>query len=292
MKPILRVEQLNKRFGSLSAVKEVSFEVYPGEIVGLLGHNGAGKSTLIRCLMGVIRSYKGRVYIDGKNIRRFHYAVRDNAGFLLEPSFCDHLSARANLEMLNAISHEPDRQRVEEVLELVSLKNAANKKVGEFSFGMRERLGLACALLTQPQLLVLDEPTVGLDPLGVEIIKKVMVDCAEHGVAVLFSSHQIHDVLDICHRAIVMNSGAVVYDGPAAELTRKQYAVHVNADVAEHAEALRQILPDLQVEGTVLRFDAEQDVNAILTYLVQHNLPVAAVECDSDRNALNTLMAR
>ena len=210
--------------------------------------------------------------------------------------------ARANLEMLNAISHEPDRQRVEEVLELVSLKNAANKKVGEFSFGMRERLGLACALLTQPQLLVLDEPTVGLDPRQIieirklitrlEIIKKVMVDCAEHGVAVLFSSHQIHHVLDICHRAIVMNSGAVVYDGPAAELTRKQYAVHVNADVAEHAEALRQILPDLQVEGTVLRFDAEQDVNAILAYLVQHNLPVAAVECDSDRNALNTLMAR
>ena len=171
---ILRVEKLNKFYGDLQALKDISFGIQPGEIIGLLGHNGAGKSTLIKCMMGAIKSYTGDIYISGSNIKNNHSVIVDNAGFLLEPSFCDYLSAQANLELLNSVASKTDEKKLTEVLETVSLKKFSGKKVGEFSFGMKQRLGLAQVLLTNPKLIVLDEPTVGLDPLGVEIVKNII----------------------------------------------------------------------------------------------------------------------
>lgn len=288
--PILKVDQLNKHYGQLHAVNGVSFEVRPGEIIGLLGHNGAGKSTLIKCLMGSIRSYTGTITVNGCDIRKEHQAIREHMGFLLEPSFCDYLPARTNLELLNSVTSRPDPKRVQEVLELVSLKKFADKKVGGFSFGMRQRLGLAQVLLTQPKMIVLDEPTVGLDPLGVEIIKNIIVECSRNGVAVLFSSHQLSDVLDICHRTIVMNEGTVVYDGPAAELNRKHYVLTLGSDVGAHAGSLEQLVPGLKAQGTELRFSCTEALETVLRYLLEHDLHIADIGCDTSMSELKKLM--
>ena len=288
--PILNVEALDKRYGKLHAVNNVSFDIHPGEIVGLLGHNGAGKSTLIKCLMGVIHSYSGTIAVVGKDIRQKHWAIRKNVGFLLEPAFCDYLSARENLKLLDAVSGDPDADRVDEVLEIVSLKKFANKKVSGFSFGMRQRLGLAQVLLTQPKLIVLDEPTVGLDPMGVEIIKEIIVKCSQQGVAVLFSSHQLSDVLDICHRTIVMNQGSVVFDGPAEKLNRKYYTVRLACPVGEHAKALEKLSPELTVEENSIRFTAPDAVQDVLSYLVQQKLPIVDLDIDTSMDKLKRLM--
>lgn len=290
--PILKVENLSKRYGSLRALGGVSFEVRPGEIIGLLGHNGAGKSTLIKCLMGAIQSYSGNILVGGRNIRSRHRAIRENVGFLLEPSFCDYLSARANLELLNSLAPRPDKQRVQEVLEIVSLKKFADKKVGGFSFGMRQRLGLAQVLLTQPKLIVLDEPTVGLDPLGVEIIKDIILKCSENGVAVLFSSHQLSDVLDICHRTIVMNEGIVVHDGPASELNRKFYVIRLGCDAGVHASVLEMLSPGLTVHGREIRFWDPKAINPVLDYLLRRRIPIADMDCDTSMDELKKLMHR
>ena len=288
--PILRVESLNKHYGKLHAINGVSFDIRPGEIVGLLGHNGAGKSTLIKCLMDVVRSYSGTITVAGKDIRQKHWTVRKNVGFLLEPAFCDYLSARENLRLLDTVSGDPDPDRVDEVLEIVSLKKFANKLVSGFSFGMRQRLGLAQVLLTQPKLIVLDEPTVGLDPVGVEIIKDIIVQCSQQGVAVLFSSHQLSDVLDICHRTIVMNQGRVVFDGPAEKLNRKYYTVQLARPVEEHTEALKKLSPDLTVEESSIHFTSSAIVQVVLNYLVQHQLPIVDLDIDTSMDKLKRLM--
>ncbi len=288
--PILKVEALSKRYGKHTAVNNVSFDIKPGEIVGLLGHNGAGKSTLIKCLMGVISSYSGGITVMGKDIRKKHWILRKNVGFLLEPVFCDYLSARENLKLLDAVGGDPDPDRVEEVLEIVSLKTAAKKKVGEFSFGMRQRLGLAQVLLTQPKLIVLDEPTVGLDPMGVEIIKDILVQCSRQGVAVLFSSHQLNDVLDICHRTIVMKQGNVVFDGLAEKLNRKSYTLRLAEPVGKHEKALGQMNPELTVEENLIRFSDPDAVRLVLNYLAQQNLEVVDLDIETSMDKLMRLM--
>ncbi len=287
---ILTVEGLSKSYGKHKALKDVSFVVRPGEIIGLLGHNGAGKSTLIKCLMGSIQSYTGNVRVFGINIRSDHHVIRDHMGFLLEPSFCDYLPARTNLNLLNDLASEPDKKNVDKVLEIVALKKFAKKKVGEFSFGMRQRLGLAQVLLAQPRIIVLDEPTVGLDPMGVEIIKNIMLECSRKGIAVLFSSHQLSDVLDICHRTIVMKEGSIVHDGPATELNKKFYQLQLSADAREYIAALQEFDPDLTVDESTVRFANAEAVGPVLNYLQQKGLQVVDMESATSMTELMKLM--
>lgn len=287
---ILRVEKLNKFYGDLQALKDISFGIQPGEIIGLLGHNGAGKSTLIKCMMGAIKSYTGDIYISGSNIKNNHSVIVDNAGFLLEPSFCDYLSAQANLELLNSVASKTDEKKLTEVLETVSLKKFSGKKVGEFSFGMKQRLGLAQVLLTNPKLIVLDEPTVGLDPLGVEIVKNIIIKCSNNNVAVLFSSHQINDVFDICHRAIIMNDGKIVYDGAATKLNTKKYVIKCCLNINQFAKALKQFDPELQVNGTEIRFIQASAISDVLRFILGHNLEIVDFYCENSMNELIRLM--
>ena len=287
---ILRVEKLNKFYGDLQALKDISFGIQPGEIIGLLGHNGAGKSTLIKCMMGAIKSYTGDIYISGSNIKNNHSVIVDNAGFLLEPSFCDYLSAQTNLELLNSVASKTDRKKLTEVLETVSLKKFSGKKVGEFSFGMKQRLGLAQVLLTNPKLIVLDEPTVGLDPLGVEIVKNIIIKCSNNNVAVLFSSHQINDVFDICHRAIIMNDGKIVYDGAAAKLNTKKYVVKCSLNINQFAKALKQFDSELQVNGTEIRFIQTSAISDVLRFILGYNLEIVDFYCENSMNELIRLM--
>ncbi|MFQ7574938.1 MAG: ABC transporter ATP-binding protein [Lachnospira sp.] len=287
---ILQINKLNKSYGKQQVLDDVSFKIGPGEIVGLLGHNGAGKSTLIKCLMGVIESYSGEISVCDKNVKNNHECIMKNIGVLLEPSFCEYLTAKKNLELLSSLSDEFDNERIDAVLEMVSLKRSAYKKVGEFSFGMKQRLGLAQVLLLNPKLIVLDEPMVGLDPLGIEIIKNVIVDCSKNNVAVLFSSHQINDVFDICDRAVVLNEGKIVYDDSVSKLIKRNYILQVDCDCSLHKEELIRILPGCLIDGGKIIFNDSEKINEILHLFIMKDIKIIDFSCENNMDNLKKLM--
>jgi len=217
--PALAVKGLVKHFEETRAVDGVDLRVEPGEIRGLLGPNGAGKTTLMRMLFGLVRPDRGDVKLLGK---KWDWAsspmVQGVAGFVEAPSVYPYLSGRCNLELLAQLDGGVPDGRIDEVLEMVRLSKMAGRKAGQYSSGMRQRLGLAAVLLHVPQLLVLDEPSIGLDPVGARDIRALLLSLALDGTAVLFSSHNVVEVEGLCHTVSIMRSGTVVWDGTLARL--------------------------------------------------------------------------
>jgi len=266
---IVEIRNIIKNYGSFKALNDVSLELRQGEIVGLLGHNGAGKSTLIKCIMGVINSYQGDIKINGINLKNSRKNLIKKCGFLLEPAFLDYLTAKENLKLLAIASHKSNSD-INRVLELVSLKNAANKKVGDFSFGMKQRLGLAQALLNEPEILILDEPTVGLDPMGVKLLKDSLVYMAEKGSTIMFSSHQLKDVQDICSRIIVLNNGSKIHDGDLKEiLSKREILIITDQEKEKLTEILVSICDSsIIIENSTIRLTNIKDLNKVIYLLV------------------------
>jgi ABC-2 type transport system ATP-binding protein len=208
---VLQVDRLTKRFKNTVAVNEASFEVYERDIFGFLGPNGAGKSTTLYMMTGLVRPTSGSIRIFGKPHTDLT-AVRPYIGTLIEtPAFYEYLSGRKNLELLARLQPDIDRRRVDESLERVGLLERAKDRVGEYSHGMRQRLGIAQALLNRPKLLLLDEPTNGLDPEGSaqmwELLRGLVRD---ENVTVFISSHLLHEVEEGCNRIAVINQGVIV----------------------------------------------------------------------------------
>ena len=217
--PALSVKGLVKHFEATRAVDGVDLRVEPGEIRGLLGPNGAGKTTLMRMLFGLVRPDRGSVALLGKKWDpAVAPMVQGVAGFVEAPSLYPYLSGRKNLELLAELDGGVPGGRVDEVLELVRLTKMAGRRAGQYSSGMRQRLGLAAVLLSVPRLLVLDEPSIGLDPVGARDIRALVRSLALDGTAVLFSSHNVVEVEDLCHTVTIMSSGKVVWDGTLKRL--------------------------------------------------------------------------
>jgi ABC-2 type transport system ATP-binding protein len=217
--PALLVKGLVKHFESTRAVDGVDLRVEPGEIRGLLGPNGAGKTTLMRMLFGLVQPDRGGVALQGKKWDpTLSPMVQGVAGFVEAPSLYPYLSGRRNLELLARLDGGIPEGRVDEVLELVRLTKMAGRRAGQYSSGMRQRLGLAAVLLHVPRLLILDEPSVGLDPVGARDIRALLTSLALDGTAVLFSSHNVVEVEGLCHTVTIMSSGKVVWDGTLKRL--------------------------------------------------------------------------
>ena len=217
---ILEAQDLTKRYGRRMAVDGLSFAVRPGEIHGFLGRNGAGKSTTIRMILGLVRPTGGRVSVLGRRVTAG--AKRDPwpVGAIVEsPTFYDYLSARTNLEMLSSLSGGASRARIDEILDLVGLTERQNEKVSVYSHGMRQRLGLAQALLPQPELMILDEPLDGLDPKGIRDLRDVMLTVSrQRGVTIFLSSHILSEIEMTCDRVLVIHQGRRVFEGATEEL--------------------------------------------------------------------------
>jgi ABC-2 type transport system ATP-binding protein len=211
---------LVKRFESTTAVDGVDLRVGPGEVRGLLGPNGAGKTTLLRMLFGLIRPDAGRVQLLGRELSELGTtALHLVGGFVEEPCFYPYLSGRANLALLARLDgNTATPQQIADALDRVELIAHADKRLSGYSTGMRQRLGIAGALLRQPRLLLLDEPTSGLDPGGTRAVATLVQELADTGVAVLVSSHQIGELEKVCTAYTVMRAGRVVWDGTATEL--------------------------------------------------------------------------
>jgi len=215
----VRAWGITKRFETTLALDAVDLEVSEGEIRGLLGPNGAGKTTLLRILFGLIGADAGSVELfPSRPVEPRRTRLDGVAGFVEDPSFYPYLSGQANLELLGQLDGGADSQRIAEVLDRVDLGNRGADRVSGYSSGMKQRLGIAAALLRAPRLLLLDEPTAGLDPGGVRQIGTLVRELSADGVAILLSSHQIIEVEDVCHTFTFLRRGAVVWDGTAGEL--------------------------------------------------------------------------
>jgi ABC-2 type transport system ATP-binding protein len=215
----LDVRALTKGFGDRLAVDRVDLRVAPGSVYGLLGRNGAGKTTLLRMILGLLTSDSGSVRVFGREAAAGDVVSREAvAGFVEEPRFYPYLSAQRNLELLGRLDGPRASVAPEAALELVELADRRRDKVGTFSTGMRQRLGLAAALLRSPRLLVLDEPTIGLDPANAARVRALLSRLAGEGVAVLVSSHNMAEVAEICDRVLIIQDGRTVWEGTQAEL--------------------------------------------------------------------------
>jgi ABC-2 type transport system ATP-binding protein len=216
----LEVRGLVKRYGELVAVGGVDLTVEPGDVYGYLGPNGAGKTTSLRMMLGLIRPTAGSVRVFGRDPQETVRALDGVAGFVEAPTFYPYLSGRRNLELLAAFDGQGAVGRIDEALGEVELSGRAGDRVGGYSHGMRQRLGIAAALLRDPRLLLLDEPTTGLDPGGMRDMRRLIQRLAGQGITIVLSSHLLAEVEEVCNRVAIVQKGRIVYEGEIADLKR------------------------------------------------------------------------
>ncbi|RME93970.1 MAG: ABC transporter ATP-binding protein, partial [Verrucomicrobia bacterium] len=225
------------------AVDDVSFEVYRGEVFGLLGPNGSGKSTTVKLLLGLLHPTRGRIEVFGHSPR--HVATKSRIGYLPEESYLyRYLNPVETLEFFGNLFHLPAkdrRQRIEQLLEMVGLSQVRRRTVGEFSKGMQRRIGLAQALINDPDLVILDEPTSGLDPIGCREIKDLILALARRGKTVILSSHLLADVEDVCDRVVIYYGGRIQAMGPLKELLARPDALRITTPPVPR-DALEEVL--------------------------------------------------
>ncbi|GAB4011012.1 ABC transporter ATP-binding protein [Nocardioides ultimimeridianus] len=212
--PAVDAVGVTKSFGSVLAVDDISIQVAAGEVYGVLGPNGAGKTTFLRMLFGLIRPDAGEITVFGRTWDNDGVAMMEGvAGFIESPRFYPYLTGRQNLEGLARLDGGVRDGLVDEVLAIVDLADRADRKVGGYSYGMRQRLGVAACLLREPKLLVLDEPANGLDPGGIRDMRALVKSLAASGLSVLLSSHHMDEVEEICDNVTIMSRGKVAFHG-------------------------------------------------------------------------------
>jgi ABC-2 type transport system ATP-binding protein len=216
----VEVRGLAKRYGELTAVAGVDLTVESGDVYGYLGPNGAGKTTSLRMMLGLIRPSAGSVRLFGRNPQETAAALEGVAGFVEAPTFYPYMSGRRNLELLAAFDGYGAPSRIDAALKTVELSGRAKDRVGGYSHGMRQRLGIAAALLREPKLLLLDEPATGLDPAGMRDMRLLIRRLADGGMTVVLSSHLLAEVEELCNRVAIVRTGKIVYEGEIAALKR------------------------------------------------------------------------
>jgi ABC-2 type transport system ATP-binding protein len=241
---------LSKFFGRRCAARSISLEIPQRAIFGFLGPNGAGKTTMIRMLLGLVRPTSGTGRILGHDIRRERAAILPYVGALVEsPAFYAYLSGRDNLRVLMRTAGHEYPRRIAEVLEQVDLTHCADDRVRTYSLGMKQRLAIAAALLNHPRILFLDEPTNGLDPAGTVEIRKLIQRLGSAGHTIFLSSHQLHEVEQVCTDVAIINQGQMVTQGRVADLTREGRALLV---VAEPLALLQVVAERFGIQPQVL----------------------------------------
>ncbi|HVR05407.1 MAG TPA: ABC transporter ATP-binding protein [Solirubrobacteraceae bacterium] len=278
--PPVRARGLVKRYKEVLAVDHIDLNVNAGDVYGFLGPNGAGKTTTLRMCLGLIMPSAGSVELFGRDpLRVGATALQGVAGFVEAPRFYPYLPARKNLELLAALDGGDASSRIDEVLDIVELAPRAKHRVGGYSHGMRQRLGIAAALLRAPRLLILDEPATGLDPAGMRDMRALIRRLADQGITVLLSSHQLPEVQELCDRVAIVDSGRVVYEGALSELRRSGGAGY-RLRTTDDASALRVLGAQPGVQRAAgdehgLSFEAqESDVGSLTPALAAQGIGI------------------
>jgi ABC-2 type transport system ATP-binding protein len=236
---VLQITNLKKYFGAVHAVDGVSLSVQHGEVFGFLGPNGAGKTTTIGMILGLLHPTAGEIKLFNEPVSPARNAPLHRVGALVgAPALTPYLSARQNLQLLARLQDGISAQHISETLNRAGLSEAADRKAGKFSSGMKQRLGLAMALLHNPELLILDEPTNGMDPAGMREIRILLRELADQGVTVFLSSHLLHEVEQVCDRVAVLKEGKVVAQGAVNELLGGKTVVRVRVPSPSEAAAV------------------------------------------------------
>ena len=209
MNHIIEVKNVYKSFKNIEVLHDVSLQVDAGSICGIIGRNGSGKTVLFKCICGFLQTDRGEIQIEGKAVGK-DKSTLSNLGLIIEsPGFLRHYSGYKNLEFLMGLNGKADREKINAVLGLVGLAEQKNKKVGKYSMGMRQRLGIAQAIMEEQNILILDEPMNGLDNQGVEDIRKLLLKLKEKGTAILLASHNQEDIRQLCDFVYEMDSGRI-----------------------------------------------------------------------------------
>ncbi|HUB98387.1 MAG TPA: ABC transporter ATP-binding protein [Solirubrobacterales bacterium] len=271
----IEVRGLVKRYGSLVAVDDVDLTVERGDVFGYLGPNGAGKTTSLRMMLGLIRPTAGSVRLFGRDPQLSVAALEGVAGFVEAPSFYPYLNGRENLRLFAALDGGEAATRIEESLAIVGLSERAKDRVGGYSHGMRQRLGIAAALLRAPRLLLLDEPATGLDPGGMRDMRDLIRELSGRGMTVLLSSHLLAEVEELCNRVAIVRSGRVAYQGSLADLRQQAgegYLLRTtDDDRALRVAAAQPGITDALAAEAGIRFSArdEEAVSALSLALAE-----------------------
>lgn len=283
---VIEVTGLTKKYKEVTAVNDLNLNVHRGDVFGFLGPNGAGKSTTIRMLLSLIKPTKGSIKIFDKELNKYRREILSKVGSIVEkPDFYLYLSAYKNLEILGKLSGtDTSKKRLMEVLEMVGLNKRADSKVKTFSHGMKQRLGLAQALLHDPELIILDEPTTGLDPQGMKEIRDLIIQLSkEQDKTILLSSHILREVELIANRMIIINKGTTRVEGTVEELMKSD-TLKVTVQVGE-PEKVKGIIRESQwnqyFEGSAnneFEFEMNKElVSELNKFLVERRIDVEAV---------------
>lgn len=279
---ILEIKHLKKSFGSFKAVNDISLHVNKGDIYGFLGPNGAGKSTTLRMVLGLIKPNKGEILISNKSIEGNGRKFLNNIGALIEkPDFYKNLSALDNLKILFKMSQLKNKNRISEVLNEVNLWDKRNQKVGGYSQGMKQRLGIAQTLLHQPSLIILDEPSNGLDPQGQAAMRNLILRInKEMGITIIISSHILSEIEKIANRMVVINKGHKILEGNVKELMAKEL-LKVNFKT-ESPDDLSDLLSNKKIDfevrnKNIIALINEENIPLVIEDIVKNNISILEV---------------
>ncbi|MBQ8659616.1 MAG: ABC transporter ATP-binding protein [Bacilli bacterium] len=273
---ILEVKDLNKSFGKKKILNNVSFSLNEGEILGFIGPNGAGKTTTIKLALGLQKIDSGSVIINGYDVKKDFVKAIEKVGAIVEnPDLYMYLTGRENLKMIASMYKGITKERIDDVINIVGLGNRIDGKVSKYSLGMRQRLGIAAALLNEPNLLILDEPTNGLDPEGIKELRDLLKTLAKDGMGILISSHNLAELESFCSNVCIIQNGAVVTQGTVKEIKKRDVPVYL-FEVSD-ASMLKDKLNDKEeiLDKTHVRIvRTKKEVSSLIKELISDGVDV------------------
>ncbi|ARU59887.1 hypothetical protein CBW65_01550 [Tumebacillus avium] len=291
MQPLLEVKQLSKTYGGRTVVQDLDMTIYPGDIYGFLGPNGAGKTTTIRMILGLIQKSGGEILFAGQKMEELRDPFAEIGCLVEAPGLYPNLTGRQNLALFQKLRKKQDKARMEELLEMVDLKQAADQKVKAYSLGMKQRLAIAIALLPNPRLLVLDEPTNGLDPAGIREMRAFLKKLAGQGMTILISSHLLDEIEKVATRLCIIHGGKQVLEAPLEQLLQSHRDLEIVTAqpqavftfVTGWLKARGHSATTRLADGKVLIESFPDDSALLNAAMVQSGLPISELRMQSSR---------
>ncbi len=276
MNTILKCENLNKKFGKKQILKNVSLEVNEGDILGFIGPNGAGKTTTIKMILGLQSIDSGNVYINNYNVKKEYEKAIEKVGAIVEnPDLYMYLTGYENLKLIQNLYKNVSKERINEVVKLVKLNTRINDKVSKYSLGMRQRLGIAAALINKPNLLILDEPTNGLDPEGIKELRDILKKLAQkENVGIIISSHNLSELESFCNKIVIIKNGEIVEENKLSDFKKIEESYIIEVD---NITKIKEIEFEKINENNIRIHVNKKEIPAIIKKLVENNIKIYTV---------------